>query len=90
VAWDVPGDDPQPIDWWRVDRQLCEAYGLKPKEIDDLTLSEIVMLFDDPTAARPHGGRGMVMADAEIYEAAKRWTTMTPHQKLKQAMRDYE
>lgn len=88
MTWeDRPGN---PIDWWRVDRQLCETYGYTPQQIDDLTISEILMLMDDPSAARPHGGRGMSMTDAEIRAGVTRWAQMTPRERLQQAMRDDE
>lgn len=65
-------------------------YGYKPREIDDMTLSEIVMLLDDTTAPRPHGGRGVAQTAEEMADSARRWVAMSPHEKLAQAMRDHD
>lgn len=72
-----------PVDWALLDRKICEAYGLTPRQVDDLTLAEIAVLCIDPEQKSPPTGRNM--SDAEIAAHLKRIRSMTPMQRLEEA-----
>jgi hypothetical protein len=72
------------IDWARIDRRVGEAYGLTPREIDALTLSEIATLCM-PDEAGPAGGRAMT--DAEVHADLAAARSLTPAQRLARARR---
>lgn len=79
---------PGPVDWARKDRLLCEAYGLVPRQCDELTLPEYSVLWMDAQKGGPPGGRGM--SDAEIDAEVERALKMTPEELLlhSKAVRD--
>lgn len=72
------------VNWAIVDRSLCEAYHLTPREVDNLTLAEISVLCIDPDKDKgPPGGRDM--SEEEIIAHIKRIRSMTPKQRIREA-----
>jgi len=59
---------------------MQERY-LRPWELDQLTLSEIVVLLEED---KPQGSSN-VMGPDEIMEYARWWQSLTPRQRLEQA-----
>lgn len=73
-----------PPDWPRIDRNLCEIYGMTPSAIDALTLPEIAVLC---LPAKKEDTSGPGMSDAELDAYIRRQKTMTPLERLAQARR---
>lgn len=73
---------PGPIDWGRIDRNLCEAYGLVPSQVDALTLPEIAVMC---LPAKEEDAVGMT--DAEIEAMIARGRAMSLADKLALAAR---
>lgn len=73
----------EPTDWYRIHQiVLMNCPGLKPREFDDLTISEITLIISDPHEPRPHGGRGTNMSAADICESLALWRAMKPRERL--------
>jgi hypothetical protein len=39
-------DDAEGVDWWRIDQILLKTYGLRPWEIERLTITQILMYLE--------------------------------------------
>jgi hypothetical protein len=73
----------KPTDWFKIDRIVIEnCPGIRPREIDDLTLSEITLIISDPNAPRPMEGRGASMTNEDIEEGLAAWKAMSARDKL--------
>jgi hypothetical protein len=56
---------------------------MRPREFDDLTLSEIALIIADPHEPRPFGGRGAAdMSGEDIAQGIDLWRAMTPRERL--------
>jgi hypothetical protein len=70
------------VDWRKIDRNLCETYHLTPRQIDEMTLTEIALLMEDAQAMSKK-----TMSDAEMLEALAGWQAKTNLEKLREAKR---
>ena len=74
----LPGPE-RPVDWRKIDRNLCVVYHLTPQQIDKMTLIEICLLLEDANANRQS------MSDMQMMEEVGKWQVKTNFQKLEEA-----
>ncbi len=76
--------EPGPIDWEAIDLILMTKRGIKPWELDRLTVAEVCILLEDETKRRAPSGRTPMGPD-EIQAYARRMRSMTTLEKLQAA-----
>jgi len=77
----LPPDRPGRVDWPKVDRGLCETYGLTPLGVDALTLPEIAVLCMRADAKGPPTGVWN-MSEQEATAWLARQAALTPAERL--------
>lgn len=74
------------MNWEAIDLILMARRGLKPWELDRLTLSELCLLLEDEEKPRAPGGHAP-RSDEEMIAYARFYQSMTVLQKLAAAKR---
>lgn len=78
--------EPGPVNWEAIDLILMARRGLKPWELDRLTLSELCLLLEDEEKPRAPAGN-VPRSDEEMIAYARFYQSMTVLQKLNAARR---
>lgn len=80
--------DPEPgaINWEAIDLILMARRGLKPWELDRLTISEMCLLLEDEEKPRAPAG-ALPRSDEEMIAYARFYQSLTTLEKLAKARR---
>jgi hypothetical protein len=72
-------DDPQALEWYKIDQLLCQEHGYRPWELERLTLTEYIMVASKP----------MEVDNELALKVVRRWKEQTPKENLMDSFRRY-